>query len=44
MQHYRWVLMTCHAGAELDVAVEMAKEHLDNDLRCDRVGAAWGGG
>lgn len=40
MQHYRWVLMTCHAGAELDVALEMAKGQLDDDLRC---GAIWAG-
>jgi hypothetical protein len=34
MQHYRWVLMTCHSGAELEVALEMAKGHLSDDLRC----------
>jgi hypothetical protein len=42
MQHYRWVLMTCHAGAELDVALEMAKGHLSDDLR--RVGFGYGAG
>jgi hypothetical protein len=43
MQHYRWILMTCHSGTELDVALEMAKEHLDNDLRCVWGGAMFGG-
>ncbi|KAI8469305.1 MAG: hypothetical protein J3K34DRAFT_283926 [Monoraphidium minutum] len=33
IQHYRWVLMTCHSGAELDVALEMARGHLSDDLR-----------
>lgn len=33
MRHYAWVLKTTHAGADLDVALEMAKGGLDEDLR-----------
>ncbi len=25
MQHYLWILKTCHAGADMDVALEMAR-------------------
>lgn len=33
MQHYRWVLKTCHAGAELDTALTCAQGFVDPDLR-----------
>ena len=32
MQHYLWILKTTHAGADLDVAFEMVRGHLDGDL------------
>lgn len=31
-QHYLWILKTCHAGADMDVALEMARGSLDGDL------------
>ena len=31
-QHYLWILKTCHAGADMDVALEMARGGLDGDL------------
>lgn len=36
-QHYHWVLKTCHAGAELDTALNCAQGFLDGDLRCKAV-------
>lgn len=33
MQHYAWVLRTCHAGAELDTALTMCQGLVDDDLR-----------
>lgn len=33
MQHYHWVLKTCHAGAELDTALNCAQGFVDGDLR-----------
>jgi hypothetical protein len=33
MQHYHWVLKTCHAGAELDTALTCAQGFVDPDLR-----------
>lgn len=39
-EHYLWVLKTTHAGADLDVAMEMAQGHMDGDLawtiRCEK--------
>lgn len=32
MQHYLWILKTCHAGADLDVAFQMARGKIDDDL------------
>lgn len=32
-QHYLWILKTTHSGADMDVALEMAKGSLDNDLQ-----------
>ena len=32
MQHYLWILKTTHSGADMDVALEMAKGALDGDL------------
>ena len=32
-QHYHWVLRTCHAGAELDTALNCAQGFVDGDLR-----------
>ncbi|GBG60684.1 hypothetical protein CBR_g12420 [Chara braunii] len=32
-QHFLWVLKTVHAGADLDVMVEMSKGFLDDDLK-----------
>lgn len=34
IQHYHWVLKTCHAGAELDTALTCAQGFVDPDLRC----------
>ena len=31
-QHYLWILKTTHAGADLDVAYEMVRGHLDGEL------------
>ncbi|KAF8071284.1 R1 [Scenedesmus sp. PABB004] len=31
MKGYLWTLKTCHAGADMDTAAEMAKGHLDGD-------------
>ena len=31
-QHYLWILKTCHAGADMDVALQMARGQLDGDL------------
>ena len=31
-QHYLWILKTCHAGADMDVALQMARGRLDGDL------------
>ena len=31
-QHYLWILKTCHAGADMDVALAMARGSLDGDL------------
>ena len=31
-KHFLWILKTCHSGADMDVALEMAKGHLDGDL------------
>jgi alpha-glucan,water dikinase len=28
---YLWTLKTCHSGADMDTAAEMAKGHLDGD-------------
>lgn len=33
IQHYHWVLKTCHAGAELDTALTCAQGFVDPDLR-----------
>lgn len=33
VRHYRWVLASCHSGAELSVALEAASWALDDDLR-----------
>ena len=33
MQHYLWILKTTHSGADMDVALEMAKGSLDADLQ-----------
>ena len=33
MSHYLWILKTCHAGADMDTAAEMAKGHLDDEAR-----------
>lgn len=33
MQHYLWILKTTHSGADMDVALEMAKGSLDGDLQ-----------
>jgi hypothetical protein len=38
MQHYAWVLRTCHAGAELDTALTMCQGLVDDDLRWVGVG------
>lgn len=35
IQHYHWVLKTCHSGAELDTALTCAQGFVDPDLRCD---------
>ena len=32
MQHYLWILKTTHSGADMDVALEMAKGGIDGDL------------
>ncbi|KAK9803518.1 hypothetical protein WJX73_002149 [Symbiochloris irregularis] len=32
-QHYLWILKTTHSGADMDVALEMAKGSLDGDLQ-----------
>lgn len=32
-QHYLWILKTTHSGADMDVALEMAKGALDGDLQ-----------
>ncbi|KAG2440720.1 hypothetical protein HXX76_003577 [Chlamydomonas incerta] len=32
-KHYLWILKTTHSGADLDTAMEMAKGHMDDDLR-----------
>lgn len=32
MEHYLWILKTTHAGADLDVAFEMVRGHLDGEL------------
>eukprot|EP00882_Tetradesmus_deserticola_P013501 GHRQ01014333.1.p2 GENE.GHRQ01014333.1~~GHRQ01014333.1.p2 ORF type:complete len:240 (+),score=111.68 GHRQ01014333.1:1275-1994(+) len=34
IQHYHWVLKTCHSGAELDTALTCAQGFVDPDLRC----------
>ncbi|KAK9862996.1 hypothetical protein WJX84_004122 [Apatococcus fuscideae] len=31
-KHFLWILKTCHSGADMDVALEMAKGYLDGDL------------
>ena len=31
-QHYLWILKTCHSGADMDVALEMARGGLEGDL------------
>jgi alpha-glucan,water dikinase len=33
MKHYLWTLKTCHSGADLDTAAEMAKGLLDEHTR-----------
>lgn len=33
IQHYHWVLKTCHSGAELDTALTCAQGFVDPDLR-----------
>ena len=33
MNHYLWILKTTHSGADMDVALEMAKGSLDGDLQ-----------
>ncbi|KAL6770951.1 GWD2 [Auxenochlorella protothecoides x Auxenochlorella symbiontica] len=32
MKHYLWILKTTHSGADMDVALEMARGHLDGEL------------
>ncbi|OAE19119.1 hypothetical protein AXG93_2062s1300 [Marchantia polymorpha subsp. ruderalis] len=32
-KHFLWVLKTVHSGADLDVAMEMSKKYMDEDLK-----------